>query len=464
MPAFETYIALQTTMLVARVAAPIVKSGWDFITGKEKKEEKKLELQQREKFNNDQKLREQDFEYRLKAAEAKFAQNINEWNMRKFYENCWPLRNPFEMPIGFELKYREGDEKIVEACKFKLLSVFDGLEKKEVIPCRIISALKDDSHPYAKAINTNLSSFILSKYSSNGLHAAISEIGAWRQDVPSNDASVNYLYTGLMGQPVMVLMPEFINNNTTLVFKVFAWGLGEELPYPCGFELGRVDLKSVQIQSIIEISQKRYDVAKRMGIINSKYCSKDLVNNISVISDAKEFMEKGIEQDDVQKFLRSYLVCPTEIEAEVERDRQDRLSGIFCAIAGLYVDTYHFLEYGTTPLLPSLLHNIPGSSYIALPLVKYYNELFSKVIEGQIRGELSKRINTSVIARSYVTVLESLSSCSGKHEGDVTMPSDVLSSVTNFLLENKEELGDDFKQLNRVVASMAKHSNQSLKK
>ena len=41
MPAFETYIALQTTMLVARVAAPIVKSGWDFITGKEKKEEKK---------------------------------------------------------------------------------------------------------------------------------------------------------------------------------------------------------------------------------------------------------------------------------------------------------------------------------------------------------------------------------------------------------------------------------------
>ena len=56
-----------------------------------------------------------------------------------------------------------------------------------------------------------------------------------------------------------------------------------------------------------------------------------------------------------------------------------KVSGMFCAVAALYADTYHLLEYKTKPKLPSILHKIPGVEYLIPPLKAYYYELLGKM-------------------------------------------------------------------------------------
>lgn len=52
------------------------------------------------------------------------------------------------------------------------------------MPLRVITALKEGADNTFATLNTNLSMFLTNNFSANGEHAIISDIGAWKDDVP----------------------------------------------------------------------------------------------------------------------------------------------------------------------------------------------------------------------------------------------------------------------------------------
>ena len=453
----DDFLYIQAAYMVSRVASSIYKNAYDFFTGKKEKEERKKRIQLQEKFDLEYKMKQVDYQQRLKIAEKQFVDNINEWNRKKFYDNCWPLRNPFEMPIGYNLEYSD-DRTTVSSCTFKLLSFYNNNnEEKRIIPCRVISALKNNVHPYAQTINANLSSFILNNYPANGINATISEVGAWRDDIPANDASINYLYSGLKGQPVMVLMPEFINDGTTIVFKVFSWGLGEDLPYPCGFEFGRLNMKPLFLQSVYETTLEMMSMCKRMGYDYQKVYSSELIHNIRIITDLKKKHISGAYENN----LLEYLKYAPELKPKIEEVMRQKVSGVFCAIAGLYADTYHLLEYGTRPHLPELIEGLPGTEYMAVPLVKYYRELYYAITAIEADNKQTAKFNKSMIINSFLSVIHSLSVKIVNFDDKDKYIKPILSDINKLLSENKSSMGADFDLLVKEVASITRSIKRS---
>lgn len=352
-------VSFFATMMISRLLAPVVTDGWKKITNADAKEEEKRIKRSKDEFASKLMLQRESHKDRLEEAEKAHELSMKMWEQKTYYERCWPLRNPFEMqicqPISDDKSYF-GDNIIV--------------------PCRIISALKDNDHPYARTINGNLSSFIVNYYPTNSVHAVVSEIGAWKDEVPSNDASVNYLYAGLKKQPVMVVSPTLINDGKTFIFKVWSWGLGEELNYPAGFEFGRLELKPLFLKATYEETLKMVHLAKELGQ-TPKFFSPKLQHNISII---KEIQDKELEGEAKERLL-SFLSGAPEIDEKVKEIMERNVSGIFCCMAGMYADAYHLLEYKTIPKLPSILHKIPGVEYMLPSLKTYYYELLNKMEE-----------------------------------------------------------------------------------
>lgn len=350
-------ITIYGTLLVARMFAPVVKGGWRLITKAEKKEEDKRIKIREEDIATKLMLQRQNHEDRLKEAEIAYQNSMKMWSEKTYYERCWPLRNPFEMqicqPISDDKSYF-GDNIIV--------------------PCRLISALKDSDHPYAKTINGNLSSFVVNHYPTNSIHAVVSEIGAWKDEAPSNDASINYLYAGLKKQPVMVMAPTLINDGKTFIFKVWSWGLGEELNYPAGFEFGRLELTPLYLRSLYIETLQMAKLAKDLDK-SAKFFSPKLQHNLSIIN---KMYDENLSQSAKRK-LMSFLTSAPELDEVVKENIEKTVSGIFCCMAGMYADAYHLLEYKTLPKLPSLLAEVPGVEYMLPSLKEYYLTLLSNL-------------------------------------------------------------------------------------
>ena len=346
-------VTIMATAMVVRLLSPVVKEGWKKLTNAEAEKEKKRLEDRNADFKMKLELQRLNHEDRMKEAREAHRLSMDKWKEQTYYERCWPLRNPFEMqicePISNDKTY---------------------FENNVIVPCRIISALKDKDHPYARTINGNLSSFIVNYYPTNSIHAVVSEIGAWKDDVPSNDASINYLYAGLKKQPVMVLSPTLINDGKTYIFKVWSWGLGEELNYPAGFEFGRLELEPIYKKAVYEETLSMIELAKEMGLA-SKLFSQKLLHNISII---KEIQTKGVTGKTKEKML-SFLDGAPEINDAVKAKVEKNLSGIFCCIAGMYADAYHLLEYKTLPKLPSLLNEMAGVEYMLPSLKDFYYSL-----------------------------------------------------------------------------------------
>lgn len=349
-------ITIMAGAMVLRMLAPVVKDGWKKITNAEAKEEQKRLMREATEIRTKLELQRLSHEQRLIEARASHELAMQQWQQKTYYERCWPLRNPFEMQICDPIS----DDK----------SYFENV----IVPCRLISALKDSDHPYARTINGNLSSFIVNYYPTNSMHAVVSEIGAWKDDAPSNDASINYLYAGLKKQPVMVLSPTLINDGKTFIFKVWSWGLGEELNYPAGFEFGRLELKPLYIKAVYEETLAMVQLAQDMEYAK-KFFSQKMLHNISII---KEVQEKNLTGSSKERLL-SFLHDAPEIDEAVKAKMEAKISGIFCCIAGMYADTYHLLEYKTPLQLPSLLPNIPGVEYMVPALKEYYYQLLSSM-------------------------------------------------------------------------------------
>lgn len=371
-------VTIFTTAMVARLFAPVIRGGWRYFSNAEKKEIAKRKEERDADYKQKIEYQRIGHEQRLEEAKASHALAIQQWAQKTYYERCWPLRNPFEMQICEPIS---NDTEYIG---------------KLIVPCRLISALKDTDHPYARTINGNLSSFVVNFFPTNGTHAVVSEIGAWKEDVPSNDASINYLYAGLKKQPVFVIHPTLINDGKTIIFKAWSWGLGEELNYPAGFEFGRLELRPLFLKNIYRESLEMWKLSKELGC-DSKRFSPALQHNLSIIKDLQEKELSDAAKDKLITFLKD----TPEISESIKQKMESELSGVFCCIAGMYADAYHLFEYNTTPRLPQLLHQIPGIEYMMPSLKTYYYDILIKMEELKCDREM--------IATIYLEVAESFS-------------------------------------------------------
>ena len=368
-------VSIATIFLAQRIVDSVIVKGFlRRADADEKKDKQRLEndlKRDAERHKQQLEIQRENHRQRLEAAKAEHRLSMEKWAAQTYYKECWPLRNPFEMQICESLS-NENDSKY-----------------SDVVPCRLICSLVDDVHPYARTINDNLSSFVVNYYSTNGTHGVVSEIGAWRNDIPANDASVNYLFAGLKKQPVMVLAPSLINDGKTFILKVWSWGLGEDINYPAGMELGRIELEPLYRKAVLEETLKMVDLVRAMHLSADKL-SPGLQRNISVANKAKGLEGKMKER------MMSFLDAAPEIDDAVKKKMENQLSGVFCCIAGMYADAYHLLEYGAIPKLPTLLRCIPGVGLMLPALREFYVSLLNEYGWLEENKEFLARLNLDI--------------------------------------------------------------------
>ncbi len=353
---------LVVSRLATRAISSAAKKAYDFFTGAEQKDIDKKQKEANINFDNKSKIQLIDHQLRLTEARTQFEMRMDEWKQKTFYSNCWPLREPFDMHFALNTPF--------EGCN---------IDGKEVIPCRIITSLKDKDHPIARTINGNLSSFLITHYNSVSTHPVISDIGSWREDAPSNDASVNYLFSGLQGQPILVLTPEFINDGQTIILKMWSWGLGEKVNLPVGVELGRINIKPLYLNALYEESKKSMELVQELGIKSEGFYSEKLNNNIKIIKMIEKLGDQAEDKKQIIQQLYSQLSEAGEIRDAVKEKISEQVSGIFSCCAGMYADAYHLVEYGTVPKLPLLVENIPGAEMIRRSIGDFYFSLLSEI-------------------------------------------------------------------------------------
>ncbi|MBR3487957.1 MAG: hypothetical protein IKH33_01430 [Bacteroidales bacterium] len=307
-----------------------------------------------------------------KRAEEQMLLSRQDWQQKIFWEKCFPLRNPYEMPLGYKPLFKEGSDRIV-------LNTVSIANNKEIVPLRVITAVKETSSG-AATFNAELSMFIVNHFAANGIHAVISDIGSWRDDAPINDASINYLFQGAKGQPTLVIMPLYTNGGNTVRLKVWSWGLGEDLPYPKGFDYGWYNIKAIQRKVLYSEIKEFARVIRESKMIMPSTFERDVVKKLDILTQS----EQTLSNDDFDRLL-TVLDVPTEINDAVERQTNEIISTIFSCLTGMCADGYHLTQYGTLPLLPHLMNTLPGVS-IMLPYIRdYYRALiYSQIKEGVI--------------------------------------------------------------------------------
>lgn len=362
--------------MLARMAGPIAQDWYETHTAHGKKMVQKREkeilsseqraLEQRLVISNHEhqnrmiELRKQ-LEEKKQDGERQFLLAQSDWNQKSFIQNCWPLRNAFDVPLGFTPVY-EDNNQIVKNWKLKTNTIAN---KFEVVPLRVISALKDNEFSYASTINSELSLFLMRNYPSNGEHAVLSDIGSWRTDMPVNDASINYLYMGLQGQPVMVIAPEHTNDGTIIRLKLWSWGLGEQLSYPVGFEVGWIDISSLYRHILSHEVKALWKSTKNLNIGG---LSREMERDMAILEQIDN--ANTVSLQDIERCL-TLLATPKEVAAAVRKTTCSVLSEVFCCLTGMYADAYHLTTYGTVPKLPNILNNFSNIQFF-MPIIRDY--------------------------------------------------------------------------------------------
>ena len=382
--------------MLGRVAGPIAQDIFEYNTAwgrkiAEKKFDKQRRLSQMEfenklRFSEEEhrkKLAEikQQFEDKRQLAEEQFARSFSEWQQKVFWEKCFPLRNPYEMPLGFSPAGRDKSGNVL-SYKLNTLSLPDN---KQIVPLRIITAIKDSSHPHVASVTGNLSMFLVNYYSANGEHAVNSDIGSWKEEAPINDASINYLFKGLEGQPVMVLVPSYVNDGSIVRIKIWSWGIMEQvqgisLQNPIGFDFGWYNLNAIRRRIMVEEIIKYNQTLKKISV---KPTSIELEGDLNII----EQIEKNrqvLDDEDVDRLLLN-LKEPKELKETVNRRTNEFASSIFSCASGMYADGYHLISYGTLPALPTALPNLPTSKYVFPFIRDYYISLANYALVSGIR-------------------------------------------------------------------------------
>lgn len=373
--------------MLGRVVSPIAQDIFENKTqlGREFAE-KKFEKQRRlstMEYENKLALSRHDHEEKLAEMEAQFELNIkkaehqmqlqhSEWEKETFWKYCFPLRNPYEV----------GGMQSGQYAKVSTLSLPNN---KQIVPLRVITALKDGTNDLSATLNANVSLFLANHFSANGEHAIISDIGAWKEDAPVNDASVNYLYEGLKGQPTLVVVPTFTDSGNIVKLKLWSWGLGEELQYPIGLNVGWFDVDAIRRQAQISQLKEFYGILEKVGI---EYPNDSLKKNYSI---AKMIEKKGegLSQQEID-YLYSILVGPIREEEILKRAKQktnETISSILSCTTAMYGDAFHLSNHGIKPLLPYILPKMNLPKEFLIIIRDYYITL---VNTGLVEGILTK--------------------------------------------------------------------------
>lgn len=376
--------------MLGRVAGPIAQDYFENETNmgrriQERKKQNKIDEENRAVQNklriseveHQNKLKEMriQFEAKRQDAERQYVMLYTDANQKAFLRDCWPLRNPFDAPIAMNTTFDE-NAKQLEECRLKTVMLPN---RMEIVPLRFISALKDDVHPTAATVNSELSMFLVNNYSSNGSHAVVSEIGAWRNDIPVNDASINYLFKGMKGQPVMVLAPEYTNGGAFIRFKVWSWGLGESLTYPVGFDFGWIDLEILYKRLLANETQT---MTKTLNKVNVPVSNETLVKNADLISLIVK--NRKVLTNDERDRLLSLLSTPAEVNSHLRKEFASVISNVYSAIVAMYADGYHLTEYGCLPQLPDVLWNMKNITFMMPQVSTFYLALLNAAIQNKI--------------------------------------------------------------------------------
>ena len=384
--------------MLARMAGPIAQDWYETHTSHgrkmaQKREQERLDLEQRElerrlNINDNEhqnRMKELRFQFELKKqdGERQLLLAQSDWNQKNFIQNCWPLRNSFDVPIGISPVYDDNREIIK---KWQLRTVISA-NHLEIAPLRVISALKNNEFSYAPTINSELSLFLMRYFSANGEHAVLSDIGSWKADAPVNDATVNYLFMGLQGQPVVVIAPEHTNDGTIIRFKLWSWGLGEQLSYPVGFEVGWLDISALYRHILSNEVKALWESTKSLNIGG---LSREMERDMAILEQIDKAENPSAQ--DIERCL-TLLSTPKEVATAVRKATNSVLSEVFCCITGMYADTYHLTTYGTIPVLPSILNHFNSVGFF-LPVIRDYylsiiNACFIKAEVNPLFGSLT---------------------------------------------------------------------------
>lgn len=388
--------------MLGRILGPIVNDFIEFETpwGKkiaQKKFEKERKTKQPE-FDDKVKLTNLDHHHKLEALQIQFEQNrkkaeeqmllsFSEWQQKIFWEKCFPLRNPFEMPFGVDLKFQESKDRLegnkrIEQCKIQTITLPNN---KKIVPLRVITALKDTTSPHAATINGDLSTFLAQYYSANDDHAVMSDIGAWKDDAPINDASINYLFRGQRGLPTLIIAPSYTNGGSIVRMKLWSWGLGEALAYPIGFDFGWFNIDVIYRQVLLE-EIKSFDNTLRKINISRPTPYKDFEMGLSII----KMVEAGnnLADNEHEQLLSLLQRTPPELASIVQRKTNEVISTVYSCATAMYADGYHLRNYGTLPLLPYILPQLPGAKLLLPQIQQYYLTLLKvSLLQGTISYE-----------------------------------------------------------------------------
>lgn len=389
--------------MLGRVVGPIAQDWFENETelGKqisEKKIEKQRRLSEEEharklalsQVSHEDKLKEmhKQFELNLEKAEHQMKLQHSQWEKETFWKHCFPLRNPYEVNGTID-----SDSKLSIVLS----------NKQRIVPLRIITALKDSTNEISATLNANISLFLANNYSANGEHAIISDIGAWKEDAPVNDASINYLYTGLKGQPTLVVVPTFTDSGSIVKLKLWSWGLGEDLQYPIGFNFGWFDIDAIRRQAQIEELKNFYLVLEKAGI---DYPNEILKKNYAI---TKMIDKKGkiLSQSEID-YLYAILVGTIKEEEIIKRAKKrtnEMISAILSCTTAMYGDAYHLNSFGSKPQLPNILPQMYIPSEF-LPVIRdYYVTLINT---GFIQGILTREQSIDMA----LDLAESINKCS----------------------------------------------------
>ncbi len=438
-------ISLLLGGMLGRVAGPIAQDFFENETNMGKriarrKEEKEIEKENRAYLNRI-KAAEREHQLRLSEmreqirerredAESQFFLAHSEAKMKTYLQDCWPLRNPFDAPLAIEPIYNEATQRL-QSCKLKTVLTKNA---QEIVPLRFISAHLDIAHPIASTINSELSIFLVEHYKTNEEHGVISDIGAWKSNVPVNDASITYLFQGLQGQPVMVMVPEYINNGAAVRFKVWSWGLGEKLTYPVGFDFGTINLEALYNRIVASENSKMCATLKKT---KQKPTSAKLLQNDQIL---KIFENKEISlSNDERERILTLLSTPMEINTAIRQKYAYTVSNIFKVLVGMYADAFHLFEYGTLPKLPSILSTLENISFMYNEICAYYSSLINAAL---MKGILPiyQAINMEL------TLCESIKRVSTKY----SIPEYFLDNIRLLNIENNDSHKDIVKRLRNI--------------
>lgn len=366
--------------VLGRIAGPIAQNWYENNTAHGRRMRKDAEDKKVREYEIERAhkaiVRETEYEYFLKEQAVKFQEKIRlaeeqllisqqTWNQKEFFEKCFPLRNPYDMPLGVVLK--EADEP---QYTLKTIKVHNG---HEIAPLRVISAFPISSNSTAKTtintINNQLSSFIVNNYPANSVNCIFSEIGAWKENIPVNDASINYLFDGLKGQPVLVLAPIFENGINKLSLKAYMWGTGEDVQYPNALDCGWIDIDLVTKQIACKHIKEYVELNQKVGE-PIEFEIKQLYDLVLTIDD-----HRGILSDDELNNLIRQVSTPEPLNTRIISEVNETISQYLQCFVGMYTDAYHLTEYGTTPKLPTILSKLDKIEALMPAVSDFYQSL-----------------------------------------------------------------------------------------